>query len=67
MVTHNVAEAVFLSQRILIMVGKPARIVDQIAVELAYPRITAVRSESQFANIVGIVSQRLRDAIERET
>ncbi len=67
MVTHNVAEAVFLSQRILIMAGKPARIVDEIAVGLAYPRITAVRSESQFASIVGYVSQRLRDAIEMET
>jgi NitT/TauT family transport system ATP-binding protein len=37
-VTHSISEAVFLSQQILIVTTKPARIHKKISVELPYPR-----------------------------
>jgi len=37
-VTHSIGEAVFLSQQILIVSAKPARIFKQITVDLPYPR-----------------------------
>jgi NitT/TauT family transport system ATP-binding protein len=37
-VTHSISEAVFLSQQILIVSQKPARIFKRITVEVPYPR-----------------------------
>jgi NitT/TauT family transport system ATP-binding protein len=37
-VTHNIEEAAFLSQRILLMVGPPGRIDRELPIELPYPR-----------------------------
>jgi NitT/TauT family transport system ATP-binding protein len=37
-VTHSISESVFLSQQILIVSAKPARIFKRITVELPYPR-----------------------------
>lgn len=37
-VTHDISEAAFLSQRVVIMTPKPARVLDTVAVELPYPR-----------------------------
>jgi NitT/TauT family transport system ATP-binding protein len=37
-VTHSISEAVFLSQQILIVSAKPAKIVKRLLVELSYPR-----------------------------
>jgi NitT/TauT family transport system ATP-binding protein len=38
LVTHNILEAAFLADRIVVLGGKPARIVDTIAIDLARPR-----------------------------
>jgi NitT/TauT family transport system ATP-binding protein len=61
-VTHNVAEAVFLSQRILVMGAHPGRIVADIPVELPYPREETLRGEPEFARVTGTVLQQLRRA-----
>jgi NitT/TauT family transport system ATP-binding protein len=61
-VTHNVAEAVFLSQRILVMGTAPGRIIADVAVPFAYPRSPALRAEADFARLTGEVSARLREA-----
>jgi NitT/TauT family transport system ATP-binding protein len=37
-VTHDIDEAVFLSNRVVILNGNPAKIVDDIAIKLPYPR-----------------------------
>lgn len=61
-VTHNVAEAVFLSQRVLVMSSRPGRIAADIKVPFAYPREPSLRSEAEFARLCGELSQRLRGA-----
>ncbi len=63
-VTHNVAEAVFLSQRILVMSANPGRIAADISVDFDYPRTASLRSTGEFGRLVGQVGQSLRGASE---
>lgn len=37
-VTHDISEAAFLSQRVVILTPKPARVLDTVEVDLPYPR-----------------------------
>ena len=60
LVTHNVAEAVFISQRVLVMSPRPGRIIDSIDVPLPYPRQPSHRSQARFAELTGRVSEALR-------
>lgn len=59
-VTHNVSEAVFLSQRILVMHPRPGRIATEIEVPFDYPRTADLRAAARFAELTGRVSQALR-------
>ncbi len=59
-VTHNVAEAVFLSQRVLVMSKRPGTIIEEISVPFAYPREPGLRANPEFARLCGDLSQRLR-------
>ena len=60
LVTHNVAEAVFVSQKVMIMSSRPGRIVNHVDVPLPYPREPYHRSQAQFAELTGQVSEALR-------
>lgn len=62
-VTHNVYEAVFLSQRVLVMSRRPGRIVDDIAVPFTYPRLASLRADPHFARLAGQVSESLSGAM----
>ena len=61
-VTHNVAEAVFLSQRVLVMSKSPGRLVADITVPFEHPRDPELRSSAEFAKLTGEVSRCLRNA-----
>lgn len=61
-VTHNVSEAVFLSQRILVLSSGPANIAAQIDVPFQYPRESTLRGTAEFAALVQQVSEQLRGA-----
>lgn len=50
-VTHEVEEAVFLSQRILVLGGRPATVRGEIAVDLPYPRPFGVTLTDAFLKI----------------
>ncbi len=62
-VTHNVAEAVFLSQRIVVLSGQPGRVITQLEVPFGYPREATLRSTAEFAALTGQVSTWLRRAV----
>ncbi|MEE9274191.1 MAG: ABC transporter ATP-binding protein, partial [bacterium] len=47
-VTHHIPEAVFLSDRILVMSHRPGRILEDVAIDLPRPRTLGVRHTQQF-------------------
>jgi NitT/TauT family transport system ATP-binding protein len=63
-VTHSVPESVYLSTRVLVLSGRPGRIVAEIEVPFAYPRLPELRYTPAFAEVAGQVSAALRAACE---
>lgn len=61
-VTHNVAEAVFVSQRVLVMSQAPGTIATSIPVPFDYPRTSDLRGTPEFAALTHQVATALRDA-----
>jgi NitT/TauT family transport system ATP-binding protein len=59
-VTHSVAEAVFLSSRIIVLAPNPGRIHDDIRVPLPYPRTAETRESVAYQKCVTNVSRILR-------
>jgi NitT/TauT family transport system ATP-binding protein len=54
-VTHSITEAVFLSDRILVMSPRPGRIVADIEVDIPQPRGLHIRELPRFGQLVGQV------------
>jgi NitT/TauT family transport system ATP-binding protein len=50
-ITHDVDEAVFLSNRVIVMAARPGRIYDVIDVNLPYPRNEDVRLSPEFGEL----------------
>ncbi|MGA8671575.1 MAG: ABC transporter ATP-binding protein [Terracidiphilus sp.] len=59
-VTHSVAEAVFLSSRIVILAAHPGRIAHQVEVTLPWPRTAETRESTEFEEMVMHTSRLLR-------
>ena len=57
MVTHSIQEAVFLSDRVLVMTDRPGRIAAAIPIKLPRPRDLNLLQEERFAEIAGKVRQ----------
>jgi NitT/TauT family transport system ATP-binding protein len=64
LVTHNVYEAVFLSQRVLVMGPRPGTIIGEYRVDFPYPRAPALRADPRFGALAAGISARLREAME---
>jgi len=58
-VTHSIAEAVFLSTRVVVMSPRPGRISDVIPIDLPQPRTAATREEPRFFELVTQVREAL--------
>jgi NitT/TauT family transport system ATP-binding protein len=65
-VTHSVFEAVFLSQRVLVMSARPGRIAAEVAVDEPYPRGAAFRTSTRYAALCRQVSNALERAMHGE-
>jgi NitT/TauT family transport system ATP-binding protein len=63
-VTHSVAEAVFLSNRVLVLAPNPGRLHREVSVRLPYPRTAATRASPEYQRLVGEVSLLLRSVEE---
>ena len=59
-VTHSVAEAVFLSTRVLILSPHPGRIAHEVAIDLPHPRTAETRTQPAYEAMVAHVSRTLR-------
>jgi len=60
-VTHSVAEAVFLSDRIVVMSPRPGRVDTVIDVDLTRPREAGTREAAHFFELVAEVRHHLRE------
>ena len=61
-VTHSVAEAVFLSTRIVVLAPNPGRMHAVLPVDLPFPRTAALRERPEFETLVAHASHVLREA-----
>lgn len=59
-VTHSVAEAVFLSHRIVVLAANPGRVHEIVSIDLPYPRTAETRQSEAYQRLVARVSKLLR-------
>ncbi len=62
MVTHSISEAIYLSDRVLVLSPRPGRIDLQIAVNLPRPRTPEMRYTPEFSAL----AQKLRDSLRQD-
>ena len=60
-VTHSIAEAVFLSHRVLVMSPRPGTIVKEFNIPFGQDRDQDLRYSSEFARVSGEIAQSLRE------
>ena len=62
-VTHSIAEAVFLSHRVLVMSPRPGTIVQEFVIPFGPDRQQDLRYSPEFARLSGEIAQSLRELI----
>jgi NitT/TauT family transport system ATP-binding protein len=60
-VTHSIFEAVYLSNRVVVMAARPGRIVDEVTIDEPYPRGPDFRVSTEFSRY----AKRLQDSLLR--
>jgi NitT/TauT family transport system ATP-binding protein len=64
-VTHNIAEAVFLSNRVLVMGARPGRIIHALTIDEPYPRRPAFRESMRFVDHCRALATALEQSTEQ--
>ncbi|HEY2968357.1 MAG TPA: ATP-binding cassette domain-containing protein, partial [Casimicrobiaceae bacterium] len=65
LITHNLTEAVQLSDRVLVMTYRPGRLKRVVGIELPHPRDSEVVSSDAFGHYVAEIWQDLREEASR--
>lgn len=60
-VTHSIFEAVYLSNRVVVMAARPGRVVDEVVIDEPYPRDAAFRVSTTFSGY----AKQLQDSLLR--
>ena len=61
-ITHSIAEAVFLSTRVLVMSARPGRLIGDYDIPFGGERPHNLRFEPEFAELCGRINDDLKDA-----
>jgi NitT/TauT family transport system ATP-binding protein len=64
-VTHDIEEAIVVGDRVLVMSGRPGRIIDEIPVPLPRPRDAVVRSDPRIGEIEARIWRQLESEVKR--
>jgi NitT/TauT family transport system ATP-binding protein len=59
-ITHSISEAVFLSDRVIVMSPRPGRVAADITIDLARPRKLAVREQPDFGRYVAQIREKFQ-------
>jgi NitT/TauT family transport system ATP-binding protein len=62
-VTHQIDEAVFLADRVLVFARRPGRLRESVAVELSRPRTLAVKRTAEFVRYVDHIWRLIEDDV----
>ncbi len=62
-VTHQIDEAVFLADRVLVFARRPGRLRESVAVELARPRTLAMKRTAEFVRYVDHIWRLIEDDV----
>lgn len=62
LITHSIPEAVFLSDKVVVMSERPGRVLDVIDIDLPKPRPLSIREDPEFAAL----ARRIRVLFEKE-
>lgn len=65
LITHNITEAVQLSDRVLVMTYRPGRIKRIVDIDLPRPRSSEIVSSPRFGELVGMIWNDLREEASR--
>jgi NitT/TauT family transport system ATP-binding protein len=65
LITHNITEAVQLSDRVAVMTYRPGRIKRMIDIDLPRPRSSEIIASAEFGRYVGLLWQDLREEATR--
>ena len=70
-VTHQIDEAVFLSDRVLVFTVRPGRLKEEVIIDLPRPRELAIKRTAPFGahvdRIWKLIEEEVRESIRRET
>jgi NitT/TauT family transport system ATP-binding protein len=58
-ITHSIAEAVFLGDRVVVMTPRPGKVAEIMTIDLPRPRTTALRDDRKFIGYVKKIRERL--------
>ena len=58
-ITHNVSEAVFVSDRVYVLATEPGRIIDEIRIDLPRPRTPDITATREFGEYTDLLKQRI--------
>ena len=59
-VTHSIPEAVYLSQRVVVLSANPGRVHAEVPIDLPYPRTLGVRDRPEFTTLTARVRRLLQ-------
>ncbi len=61
-VTHSIREAVFLSDRVLVMARRPSRLIADVRIPLPRPRLLTIEETPEFNAICGLLRKRIEES-----